>query len=262
MDAPAKRGRDAEMAAAQPVTDLSALHNRVLDDLGQAICEGRLAAESTITTESLERHYGVSRSVIRESLRALEAMGMVTSKRRVGNRILPSDEWNVYDRNVIRWRLAGRDRLSQLKSLIELRTAIEPAAAGLAASRATLTQASDLVGLAGRLWAAGRGGDSELFLELDVQFHALVLDMSGNQMFSRLNDLVSEVLIGRTHYGLIPQFPNHEALQLHVDVANGIQSGNAEAASQAMIQIMERSMDETSELWERSSTQEDAGAAS
>jgi DNA-binding FadR family transcriptional regulator len=257
MDAPAKRNRDDAAAVTQPGNGLSVLHNRVLDDLGQAMCEGRLAAGSTITTEELERRYGVSRSVIRESLRALEAMGMVASKRRVGNRILPIDEWNLYDRNVIRWRLAGRDRLSQLQSLIELRTAIEPAAAGLAASRASLTQASDLVGLAGRLWAAGRGGDSELFLELDVQFHALVLDMSGNQMFARLNDLVSEVLIGRSHYGLIPQFPNHEALQLHVDVANGIQSGNADAASAAMMEIMQRSAEETEEFWAQSAEPSD-----
>ena len=231
------------------------LHNQILDELGQAICEGRMPEGTTFTTEELENRYQVSRSVIRESLRALEAMGMVTSKRRVGNRILPMSDWNVYDLSVIRWRLAGQGRIAQLRSLTQLRTAIEPEAAKLAATRGGLSQASDLMGLAGRLWAAGRSGDEAQFLELDIEFHALIMQMSGNEMFSRLNNLVSEVLIGRTHYGLMPKFPHDEALQLHVDVANAVQSGNADAAGASMLRIMTRTMDEMGEIWEHGASQ-------
>ncbi len=228
------------------------LHSQLLDELGQAICEGRMPPGSTFTTEALENRYQVSRSVVRESLRALEAMGMVTSKRRVGNRVLPMSEWNVYDLSVIRWRLAGHGRIAQLRSLTQLRTAIEPEAAKLAASRGALTQGSDLMGLAGRLWAAGKSGDHELFLKLDIEFHSLVMHMSGNEMFSRLNNLVSEVLIGRTTYGLMPQFPHDEALQLHVDVANAIQSGNSDAAGSAMLGIMTRTINEMGQIWDKS----------
>jgi len=231
--------------------DAPGLHSQVLDEIGQAICEGRMPAGTTFTTEALETKYQVSRSVIRESLRALEAMGMVTSKRRVGNRVLPMSEWNVYDLSVIRWRLAGHGRIAQLRSLTQLRTAIEPEAAKLAASRGALTQASDLMGLAGRLWAAGRSGDQEGFLTLDIEFHSLVMEMSGNEMFTRLNNLVSEVLIGRTNYGLMPQFPHDEALQMHVDVANAIQSGNAEAAGASMLGIMTRTIREMGQIWDQ-----------
>lgn len=227
------------------------LHSQVLDELGRAICEGKLPAGMTFTSEELENRYRVSRSVIRESLRTLEAMGMVTSKRRVGNRVLPMSEWNVYDLRLIRWRLAGRGRIDQLRSLTQLRAAIEPEAAKLAAVDAGPSRASDLMGLAGRLWAAGRHGEQELFLELDIKFHALVMEMSGNEMFSRLNNLVSEVLIGRTHYGLMPQYPHDEALQLHVDVANAIQSGNPGAAEAAMLGIMNRTIEEMSQVWSR-----------
>lgn len=245
--------------------DTPGLHNRVLDELGQAICEGRLAAGDIITTEELENRYQVSRSVIRESLRALEAMGMVTSKRRVGNRILPMAEWNVYDLSVIRWRLAGRGRIEQLRSLTELRTAIEPEAARLAAQRSATTnagalaRASDLMGLAGQLWAAGRSGDQDKFLELDIEFHALIMNMSGNEMFSRLNNLVSEVLIGRTNYGLMPQFPHSDALQMHVDVANAIQSGNADLAGSSMLGIMNRTIAEMADIWNDPAAAHQAG---
>lgn len=231
------------------------LRNMVLDTLGREICSGAIGPDSTFTTESVEDRFQVSRPVVREALRALEALGLVVSKRRVGVRVQPLTQWNVYDLQVIRWRLAGPSRVAQLRSLTELRGAIEPAAARLAAMRAPLNQASELVGLAGRLWAAGREGDTERFLQLDREFHALVLEMSGNEMFAQLHHLVDEVLSGRTHYGLMPQYPAHEALQMHVDIATAIQSGNADKAAAAMIAIMERTMNEMRSIWEQQSAE-------
>ncbi|PYD00699.1 FadR family transcriptional regulator [Microbacterium esteraromaticum] len=227
----------------------------VLDTLGREICSGAIGPDSTFTTESVEDRFQVSRPVVREALRALEALGLVVSKRRVGVRVQPLTQWNVYDLQVIRWRLAGPSRVAQLRSLTELRGAIEPAAARLAAMRAPLNQASELVGLAGRLWAAGREGDTERFLQLDREFHALVLEMSGNEMFAQLHHLVDEVLSGRTHYGLMPQYPAHEALQMHVDIATAIQAGNADKAAAAMIAIMERTMNEMRSIWEQQSAE-------
>ena len=231
------------------------LRNLVLDALGREICTGVIGPDSIFTTESLESRFDVSRPVVREALHALEARGLVTSKRRVGVRVLPLGSWNVYDPHVIRWRLAGPGRVAQLRSLTELRNAIEPAAARLAATRAPLNQASDLVGLSGRLWAAGREGDTEGFLQLDREFHALVLAMSGNEMFAKLHHLVDEVLSGRTQYGLMPQYPAPEALQLHVDIATSIQAGNADRAADAMFAIMARAMEEMSSIWEQQTTE-------
>lgn len=238
-----------------PLAASGDLRNMVLDTLGREICSGAIGPDSTFTTESVEDRFQVSRPVVREALRALEALGLVVSKRRVGVRVQPLTQWNVYDLQVIRWRLAGPSRVAQLRSLTELRGAIEPAAARLAAMRAPLNQASELVGLAGRLWAAGREGDTERFLQLDREFHALVLEMSGNEMFAQLHHLVDEVLSGRTHYGLMPQYPAHEALQMHVDIATAIQAGNPDKAAAAMIAIMERTMNEMRSIWEQQSAE-------
>lgn len=226
------------------------LHARILDQLGLAVCGQSLASGTVMKIEDIEREYGASRSVIRETVRVLESMGLVSSRRRVGVLVLPAAEWNLYDPQVIRWRLASDARAAQLRSLTELRTAIEPEAARLAALRSTLENASDLMGLAGRLWAAGESGDQELFLSLDTQFHALVLASSGNEMFAKLDELVTEVLAGRTHYGLMPNYPHEEALQLHVDVAAAIQRGAADIAQSSMLRIMERTTEEMGSIWE------------
>ncbi|WP_430592033.1 FadR/GntR family transcriptional regulator [Humidisolicoccus flavus] len=214
-----------------------------------AIAEGSLPAGSTITGEELEERLGVSRSVVREIVRKLEVLGMVTSRRRVGVTILPMPNWNVFDIQVIRWRLASKSRITQLRSLTELRSAIEPEAAKLAAVRAPLAQASDLVGIAGRLYAAGRAGDQELFLKLDIEYHALVMEMSGNEMYTKLDNTVAEVLAGRMHYGLSPKYPHEEALALHSQVAGAIQRGDGDAAKVAMGRIMERSLEEMMAVW-------------
>lgn len=231
-------------------TALSGLHAQVLDQLGLAICGGELRAGEILHIETLVSRFGVSRSVVREVLRVLSSMRMVESRRRIGTAILPATQWNVYDPQVIRWRLASDGRLGQLRSITELRGAVEPEAARLAAERATPDEASTLVGLAARMWAAGQGDDETEFLVLDIEFHRLVLASSGNEMFLKLNELVAEVLTGRHHYGLMPHHPQEEALQLHADVAQAIQRHDGARARAAMLRIMEQAMDEMKSLWE------------
>jgi len=226
------------------------LHARVLEYLGMAVCDQELASGSIVKIEDLERQYNVSRSVIREAIRVLESMGMVSSRRRVGILVLEPSNWNLFDPQIIRWRLATRSRIAQLRAITEFRMAIEPEAARLAATRAPLRQASDLMGLAGRLWAAGEAGDQKAFLKLDIEFHTLVLASSGNEMFAKLDSLVSEILAGRTNYGLMPAHPHEEALQLHVDVATAIQRGDPEVARISMLRIMERTMSEMNSMWD------------
>jgi DNA-binding FadR family transcriptional regulator len=225
------------------------LHARVLDHLGTAICAAQMAPGSVLYIDDLVGRYAVSRSVIREVLRVLAAMGLVESRRRVGTLIRPSSDWNVFDPQVIRWRLASAGRIAQLRSITELRAAVEPQAAWLAAARATPDEASDLVGLAAKMWAAGSSGEEAKFLQLDIEFHRRVLLSSGNEMFVKLHELVAEVLTGRHHYHLMPHNPDDQALQHHADVAQAIQRHNGERAKEAMMRIMEHAMEEMSSIW-------------
>jgi len=234
---------------------MSGLHARVLDLLGLAVCAGDLASGSVVRIDQLQERYGGSRSVMREAIRVLASMGLVAPRRRVGVQVQPAHVWNLYDPQVIGWRLASPGRAAQLRSLTELRTAVEPEAARLAALRAPLADAGELMGLAGRLWAAGQANDAETFLGLDIQFHLLVLSSSGNEMFARLGTLVEAVLTGRTQYGLMPRHPHDEALQMHVDVASAIQRGAGGDAQSAMQGIMARTFDEMSSIWDTDSTE-------
>ncbi|MEV7547253.1 MULTISPECIES: FCD domain-containing protein [unclassified Streptomyces] len=206
------------------------LHSQVLDTLGLAITAGEHPPGSVLRTDGIAGRFGASRTVVREVVRVLESMRLVESRRRVGVTVRPPEEWNVYDPHVIRWRLAGADRPRQLRSLTVLRSAVEPVAAGLAASRATPEQCARLTEAALGMVRTSRGHQLEGYLLHDVAFHRTVLEASGNEMFARLGDVVAEVLTGRTEHAVMFHDPDPAAVTLHVRVAEAVREGDAAAA--------------------------------
>jgi DNA-binding FadR family transcriptional regulator len=213
------------------------LHGRVLDTLGPEITAGEYPPGSVLRTDELAQRFDVSRSVMREAVRVLESMYLVESRRRVGVTVRPKSEWNVYDPQVIRWRLAGADRPGQLRSLTVLRSAIEPVAAGLAARHATAEQCAELTECALGMVAHSRGHKLEGYLHHDIAFHRVVLVASGNEMFARLGDVVAEVLTGRTQHDVMFEDPDPAAVTLHVQVAEAIREGDAARAEELTREI-------------------------
>lgn len=220
-------------------TSSGALHGNVLTALGHAIVSGEYPEGEVITLDGVSARHRVSRSVAREAIRVLESMGMVASRRRVGITIQPSHKWNVFDPRLIRWRLDSDDRAAQLASLSELRRGFEPEAAALAARRADPHQCRILAAAVSDMVVHGRAGDLESYLLADKIFHRTLLEASGNEMFRALNDVVAEVLSGRTHHGMMPDRPNPAAIALHDEVARAIRLGDADAAERAMRAIID-----------------------
>lgn len=216
------------------------LHGPVLETLGRRITGGELPAGTTLTLDGIGAEFQVSRTVAREAMRLLEGLRLIRSGPRVGIVVLPHDAWNVLDPRVIEWRLDGPGRASQLRSLTELRQAVEPLAAAGAARGAPVAARDEIVAVAGRLRTLGEAGegDGEEFLALDIQLHELLMRSSGNELFCALGDVIAAVISGRTHLGLMPAFPEPEALDAHEAVANAVAAGDAVAAQEAMARIV------------------------
>ncbi|OBG81952.1 GntR family transcriptional regulator [Mycobacterium sp. E802] len=220
-------------------SSVGALHANLLTTLGTAIVSGELAAEQVLTLDRLSAEHMVSRSVAREVVRVLESMGMVESRRRVGITVQPCSRWNVFDPRLIRWRLDSGDRAAQLASLSELRRGFEPVAAALAARRANADHCRVLAAAVSDMVMHGRSGDLYAYLAADKLFHRTLLEASGNEMFRALNDVVSEVLAGRTLHGLMPDTPNPVAIELHDEVARAVRLRDEDAAEKAMRAIID-----------------------
>ena len=216
------------------------LHSDLLDTLGREIAAGVHPAGGVLTLARLEQRFGVSRTVVREAVRVLESLGMVVPKRRVGVVVQEVGGWSVLDPRIIGWRLAGPGRDAQLRSLTQLRHAVEPTAARLAAQTRGGGRGAELVRLARRLRELGEQGlgDTAEYLEADVAFHTLLIRASGNEMFLVLQHTIAEVLTGRTRLGLTPPWPAPKSLDDHEAVARAVVEGQeetAEAASRAVV---------------------------
>jgi DNA-binding FadR family transcriptional regulator len=184
-------------------------------------------------------------------MRILESMGLVISRRRVGITVQPRRSWNVFDPRVIWWRLAGPGRDAQLRSLTELRIAIEPLAASAAARNASARERATIAQVATEMRGLGEAGELELFLERDIHLHTLLMHARGTEMFGALADVVAVVLRGRTQLGLMPSQPVPEALDLHEKVATAVERGDAEVAENAMRELLAEVRDAMVPAWRR-----------
>ncbi|MFC4587675.1 FadR/GntR family transcriptional regulator [Sphaerisporangium corydalis] len=220
------------MAAKEQIN--AGLHGSVLDELGVLITSAAFPPGQVLRIEQLEQRFGVSRSVIREAVRVLESMGLVTSRRRVGVTVAPRAGWNLFDPRLIGWRLDGAGRTRLLGSLDQLRGGVEPVAAALAARHATPGQCGELTGAVMAMAVHGRSGDRDAYLRADILFHTTLLEASGNDMLGALATVVAQVLTGRA------RDPAPEAIRLHAEVAQAVQTGDAEAAERAMREITSR----------------------
>lgn len=216
------------------------LHSDLVDRIGLRIVEHRYAEGQILRTEDWESEFDVSRTVLREALKVLESMRLVSMRRKIGVTVLPESHWKVFDPRVIRWRLSSSDRPRQIHSLTELRLAVEPIAARNAALNATPVQRVALLYHASQLEDAGVANDLERLKLNDVEFHRLLLAASGNELFAALSEIVGEVLpvTGHLVHDTIPEQQTSPPRHLHTVAAQAIVDADPRAAEDAMRELL------------------------
>lgn len=168
------------------------LTHGMLDALGRAIVTGRYDQSTFPTEAELAKQHGVSRSVTREAVKMLTAKGLVSARPRQGTIVEPRSSWNLFDTDVLRWLLDRKFSVELLKQFNQLRVAIEPEAAALAAAFADTNERKAIDAGLERMRAAENGADDTL--ESDIAFHVAVLKGSKNPFFAQFQDVVATAL--------------------------------------------------------------------
>jgi DNA-binding FadR family transcriptional regulator len=207
----------------------------MLDELGSAIVTGAYETARFPTEAELAAQHKVSRSVTREAVKMLTAKGLLTARPRKGTSVQPSSHWNLFDTDVLRWLLDRKFSLELLRQFSELRIAIEPAAAALAARRRDAREIEAIRASYAAMEAAEAGqGDA---LECDMAFHIAVLNASGNPFYMQFRDLVETAL--RTSIRFTNRFVGRTAsLPQHAAVLNAVEGGDAAGAEASMAEII------------------------
>ena len=207
----------------------------LLDYLGKAIVTGEFDETPFPTEAVLSTRHGVSRSVTREAVKMLTAKGLVTARPRQGTSVQPTTNWNLFDQDVLRWLLERKFSPVLLAQFNQLRAAIEPAAAALAASQADSGALQRIEAGFARMIAAERGQDNAL--DADIAFHLSVLRASGNPFFEQFRDVVATAL--RTSIRFTNRIVGRTAdIAAHGAVKNAIEARDPQGAHAAMAAII------------------------
>jgi DNA-binding FadR family transcriptional regulator len=178
------------MTAAKPRASLGRnLTYNLLNTLGRDIVTGIYDAKPFPIEAEIEKRYGVSHSVTREAVRMLIAKGLLSARPRQGTIVQPSHSWNLFDPDVLDWLLERKFSYQLLLQFTELRMAVEPTAAALAASRATREGMQAIAHGISRMEKADIGEDD--LLEADVSFHVAILQATDNPFIAQFQSVVS-----------------------------------------------------------------------
>ncbi|RYY45684.1 MAG: FadR family transcriptional regulator [Sphingomonadales bacterium] len=207
----------------------------LLDALGRAVVTGRYDQSIFPTEADLAKQHGVSRSVTREAVKMLTAKGLLTARPRKGTTVQPASHWNLFDPDVLRWLLERKFSLELLRQFTELRIAIEPAAAALAARAASAAGLEAIAAGYRRMEAAEAGEDDPL--EADIAFHVSILAASANPFYVQFKDVVETAL--RTSIRFTNRFKGRTAsLPQHREVLTAIERRDAEGAQASMMALI------------------------
>ena len=210
----------------------------LLRTLGQSIVTGEFEKTGFPTEAELCQKFGASRTVMREAVKMLSAKGLLSSRQRQGTRVEPVENWNLLDPDVLRWLMERPYSNKIFKEFTEMRLAIEPTAAALAAqvqNRLAIAEIRE------GLEAMGAAKDPDASLQADIDFHVAILKASGNPFFWRLKPMITNAL--NLSIQLTNKIAGHTAdLAQHEAILIAIEKGDATAAEKASEAILRESL--------------------
>jgi GntR family transcriptional regulator, galactonate operon transcriptional repressor len=210
-----------------------------VDTLGRRITNDIYRPDQVMPTEpELAESLGVSRATIRDAIKVLSGKGLVRTARRYGTRVRPVEEWNLLDADVVSWHEHSHPRLvSMFAETTELRIILEPAAAELAAERANKAQIDVIMNAARLLEAPGR--DIPSMFAADCEFHATILDATGNGMMRQMRPLIMTMLRLSYEIGLDQRHGEDVSQDGHSKVAKAIAAKEGGLAREEMTRMLQ-----------------------
>lgn len=220
---------DTKTEQAEPLS----LVDRIRGALSQQIQSGRYQPGDRLPSEAkLTEEFSVSRTVIREAIAILRSEGVVDARKGAG--IFARDPEEAE---------AGRpfadikpQRISDVIELLEMRSAVEIRAAGLAASRRSPSQLEVIV--EAHLAIIDKSGAGQSTSEKDYLFHYAIAEATQNSRFPEFLTLIRAGIAPRAELtsdrSTAATAPNPDLIDEHAAIVEAISDGDAEGAEEAM----------------------------
>lgn len=223
-------------------TDGQNLTYRIVQALGVAVVSGAYSGKTPFPIEAdLCKQYGASRSVLREAVKMLTAKGLLSARPRQGTWVQPEENWNLLDPDVLRWLLERKPSYSLLREFAQVRLAVEPKAAALAAMVATPESKTAIRTAIDQMAQADRDEDDPL--PSDIAFHLAVLRASGNRFYSQLSGVTESALRISIRMQNRYKGVRRASVPDHKKISDAILAGDAAGAEEAARVLIQEALD-------------------
>lgn len=209
-------------------------------ELGRRIVGGHYPVGMTLPNEpDLVEQFGISRTVIREAMKCLAGKGLVEIKTRVGTRVKERSNWHHLDTDVMVWYYETGPSVEIMRSIKDLRLALEPEATARAAARCTdddiraiRSAYEDMVSSI---------GDVNTNADADLRFHTAIFAATHNMIYSQLIDLIAVgIYANRTLSGLEDVAEGQKrSLPHHKAILDAIAARDSDAALRASRHLLD-----------------------
>lgn len=208
----------------------SRLSHQIVLQLTELIRDGRLRPGDRLPGErELAEQLKVSRSSLREALRAMESAGLVVSQHGSGVYVRDAVAWDAVSPLALVLQASG----DTVGDLWEIRLIVEPEIAARAALRATEDDLEKLEVLVDQHEQAIDRED--LFLSIDRELHTCLAQASRNSVAVRVVELMTSlVMTGRSHF-VTSMERRQGAVRRHREIVTAVRARDPEAARGAML---------------------------
>ena len=213
------------------------LYEYVVEEIGFRIMNGDIQPGETFPNEdALCEEFGVSRGVLREATKVLSQKGLIQARPKTGTMVRQRRNWNLFDADVLIWKLKAGDKLLFLQDVTEVRRIIESEAARYAAQRARRDEVEIIqrcYDLLNETLADASKYDYETYLEADMAFHTAILDACHNELLAQIGNTMRQAVQTARKADIRDLKVLRDSLPFHLDMLRAIARQDPTAAHDA-----------------------------
>lgn len=209
----------------------STLVTRVTNEIERLILEGRLQPGDRLPPErDLAHQFGVSRTVIRETMHRLQAKSLLEARPGGGTVVRSPSAQSVAQSMTMLLRVGQLE--FDYRKVLEIRLLLEVEVAGLAAERRTSADLEELEEILRE--AMEIQDDRDAFAECDVEFHAALAGATHNELFSVILDSLTDIMLRMRQMAFDVPGMVQRSFKYHGAILEQVRAGDVEGARQAM----------------------------
>jgi DNA-binding FadR family transcriptional regulator len=205
---------------------------QIAGEIGRRITLGELKVGEILPTESdLLTNLRVSRTTLREALKILSTKGFIEAKPRLGTRVRSPEFWNTLDPVVLAWQGDADDQDALAEELFEIRSAVEPLAASLAARRGSAAERAQIRAAFSHM--AEEHATAQAAIEADIHFHLQIFQAAHNRFLLPVSSVIRAALTISIPKTLKTFGGLQHSLKMHEAIIDAIEARDEARASEA-----------------------------